>query len=345
MSFLSLKWNRSIFKYNKTVELRATEIISFSENEFTNDNSKLTFNGKVDELFIGANKIYGIIDISSLVIDQRLIFLNNTLNGYFDVSQTVFPEVYRKIRWNENTKFKLAVSTNTKVPFIGKLPKNIPKYYTDELNGDTSFIKTQTYYLGETTEEIKDDLIYDLKASYQKLSEIYKENADQQAANWAYAEMMNLEGKRMREVYLDDKSFKNFFRWQLNSLMRVYTNHGTDPALAITISMYVIFFFALIYFFFPSEWDVTSKSKLISDFKNFREKNDKGYLMPFLSLMVGLVVSLINALTLSLNAFTTLGFGNIPTKGLARYLTIIQGFVGWFLLGLFSVSLINQVLA
>ena len=65
----------------------------------------------------------------------------------------------------------------------------------------------------------------------------------------------------------------------------------------------------------------------------------------FIFLIVSLLVRLLNALTLSINAFTTLGFGNIPTQGLARYIAIMQGFIGWFLLSLFSVALINQVLS
>jgi hypothetical protein len=109
--------------------------------------------------------------------------------------------------------------------------------------------------------------------------------------------------------------------------------------------MYVILIFGVFYFFFPSEWDITSKSKLIKDFKDFTQKNDKGYVRPFLSMLLGFIISLINALTLSLNAFTTLGFGRIPTKGLAKYVCVIQGFIGWFLLSIFTVALINQVLA
>lgn len=56
------------------------------------------------------------------------------------------------------------------------------------------------------------------------------------------------------------------------------------------------------------------------------------------------LVRCLNAITLSLNAFSTLGFGEIPTRGLARYVAIIQGFVGWFLLSIFLVSLIGQIL-
>lgn len=61
-------------------------------------------------------------------------------------------------------------------------------------------------------------------------------------------------------------------------------------------------------------------------------------------LIVGVLSRAINAITLSLNAFTTLGFGQIPSTGLPRYAAIIEGFIGWFLLTIFSVSLISQLL-
>lgn len=52
----------------------------------------------------------------------------------------------------------------------------------------------------------------------------------------------------------------------------------------------------------------------------------------------------LNSTTLSINAFSTLGFGAIPVKGVSRYITILEGFLGWFLLSIFSVSLISQML-
>ena len=57
-----------------------------------------------------------------------------------------------------------------------------------------------------------------------------------------------------------------------------------------------------------------------------------------------LFIKILNAVMLSINTFTTLGFGEIPIKGLPRYLAIIQGFIGWFMLTIFSVSLISQLL-
>jgi len=52
----------------------------------------------------------------------------------------------------------------------------------------------------------------------------------------------------------------------------------------------------------------------------------------------------INSLVLSINTFSTLGFGDIPVKGISRYMTILEGFLGWFLLSIFSVSLISQII-
>jgi len=63
-----------------------------------------------------------------------------------------------------------------------------------------------------------------------------------------------------------------------------------------------------------------------------------------IAILYDVFIKVLNALMLSINTFTTLGFGEIPIKGLPRYLAIIQGFIGWFMLTIFSVSLISQLL-
>lgn len=63
-----------------------------------------------------------------------------------------------------------------------------------------------------------------------------------------------------------------------------------------------------------------------------------------IALTYDILIKMLNALMLSINTFTTLGFGEIPIKGLPRYLAIVQGFIGWFMLTIFSVSLISQLL-
>lgn len=68
-------------------------------------------------------------------------------------------------------------------------------------------------------------------------------------------------------------------------------------------------------------------------------------ILAFLSTVIyDLFIKILNAIMLSINTFTTLGFGEIPIKGFPRYLAILQGFIGWFMLTIFSVSLISQLL-
>jgi len=201
-------------------------------------------------------------------------------------------------------------------------------------------------YHGYNDRELQDEGAFEkLIYSYKALHSIYTQRGDLESMNACYAEMKDIQRRRLEHIYDTEGGFRNFFRWQLNNLLKVYTNHGTDPALAMVISVYVVIIFAFIYFFFPSEWDVASKSKLVGDFRHFIEKNESGYFRPFMKLAFGFSLSMLNAFTLSLNSFITLGFGNIPTKGFARYVCVLEGFIGWFLLSIFTVALINQVLA
>ncbi|MCU0417707.1 MAG: potassium channel family protein [Cytophagaceae bacterium] len=57
-----------------------------------------------------------------------------------------------------------------------------------------------------------------------------------------------------------------------------------------------------------------------------------------------LIIRIFDAFTMSLNSFSTLGYGELPANEWVRYLTIIEGFIGWFLLSIFSVALISQII-
>ncbi|MCS6808294.1 MAG: hypothetical protein RML40_06720 [Bacteroidota bacterium] len=61
-------------------------------------------------------------------------------------------------------------------------------------------------------------------------------------------------------------------------------------------------------------------------------------------LLLAVLIRCTNAVALSVNAFVTLGYGEIQARGIARYLAVLEGALGWFLLSIFSVSLISQVL-
>lgn len=68
------------------------------------------------------------------------------------------------------------------------------------------------------------------------------------------------------------------------------------------------------------------------------------YILIFLYLVYILFIRMLNSLILSINSFSTLGFGQIPVRGFIKYLAIIEGFIGWFLLSVFIVSLLNQIM-
>lgn len=89
--------------------------------------------------------------------------------------------------------------------------------------------------------------------------------------------------------------------------------------------------------FFPDEWEKLSASKKL--FANVLYG-----LVSAATIIWFFVIHTLDSIALSLNVFSTLGFGQIPIKGIPRYLTILEGFIGWFLLSIFSVSLISQVI-
>lgn len=319
-------------KSNLYLKLRDVNDLEISENKFSGSYQH-TFTGistQVNNLIISDNVFESSLALELMKIESQLEILRNQFSQSVAFSNVVFPENYNMISWQQFQGRKLGFYEDIPADFI---------YYGFDVGLGYLFKATSDSEM--SNQEGYDRLI----SIYYELFTIFKGNGNIESSNGCYAEMKDIEGRRLKYIYDLEGGFRNYFRWKLNRLLKFYTNHGPDPALAILISMYVVLGFGVFYFFFPSEWDITSKSKLIRDFKDFTQKNDKGYLRPLLSLIIGFVISLINALTLSQNSFTTLGFGQIPTTGLARYVCIIQGFIGWFLLSIFTVAIINQVLA
>ncbi|HEU5292032.1 MAG TPA: ion channel, partial [Cyclobacteriaceae bacterium] len=196
---------------------------------------------------------------------------------------------------------------------------------------------------GDSAGEYNDEnLVDNLTSFYKRLYDNYRSRADLTSSNHIYVRLKELEIAHLKMK--PDKDLEDRMRLRLNQLMGFYTDHATSPGKAIIISFYIVLLFGVFYFFFPSEWDKTGKKQLVEDFKIFINKNEHGYVKPFFKMTKGFLLSFLNAVTLSMNAFITLGFGSIPTTGLARYVCVFQGVLGWFLLSLFTVALLNQVL-
>jgi hypothetical protein len=188
-------------------------------------------------------------------------------------------------------------------------------------------------------------MLYDQLINVNKrMHSVYRERGDLESANAIYIKLKDLMTEYTLHQYKETGEFEYLIQYQIEKLLKFYTKSGTSPARAILISIYILLGFSIIYLFFPSEWDNQRNKQVIQDYKLLTEKNDAGYLKPFIALSSNAFIVWLNAFSLSLNAFVTLGFGSIPIKGVGKYICIIQGFMGWFLLSIFTVTLINQIL-
>ncbi len=319
----------------KSDDLNNLQIDSCVVNELTMYRSRVG-NFECIRSFIKSEVIdggeYSSIEISRNELDELVIIyptINKSLllhnNSFRRVSlKSSLENFYFDIDWEQLSGNRISHATNS----------------SDNTREKMAFVNPM-----DTSVTLNKENYFPIIEVYSKLIMRYKALGRLEDSNSAFVEFKDLEGARYYALYKSKGGANNYFRWKLNRLMKFYTEHGTDPSRAIIISIYIIIAFGLFYVFFPSDWDTISKSKLVKNFSDFRRKNEKGYFKPFLILLLGLMISFLNAITLSLNAFTTLGFGNIPTHGIARYVCVLEGFIGWFLLSIFTVALINQVLA
>lgn len=310
-----------------------------------------------DEVSIGENTFESESDFDLLMFDlqnvNHVTIYGNTFGGMFSLKGSSnfikifknklnkveyndfsFPEFESSITWTDISGDKISGMFNTGNHDYW-VPDADSAAYFEQMNlgawEEDSWVPT--FYFGQTDRELRYKWFYDeLFSDYYRMYLLFKTKGKIEDANAIYIEMKELYGRRLGVIYKDDPTLKNFLNWQLNRLLKVYTDHGTDPAKAIVISIYIIMVFSFFYFLFPSEWD---------EFELRKERWKQHRLIKNLKTIS---IHFFNSLILSLNSFVTLGFGRIPTTGLARYICIVEGFIGWFLLSIFTVSLINQIL-
>ena len=275
-----------------------------------------------NDFYFSFNKVVSELSFSSSKVGN-LYMSNNVFNKAVDISRANF---YASNNYIPMDQFKAGFGVDD--DFIRPWEEKKKKIL---ITGEDEEVKVKESF---------DNLSY----SYKLMHTNYRDRGDLNSANTAYVKLKDITLSRDYYLYKQNGGFELWVQYRVGKLIKFYTNSSTSPARAIVISFLIIFAFSLFYMFYPSEWDVKSKPKLIADYKMLVEKNEHGYLKPLFILLIGFLKSWANAFTLSLNAFVTLGFGAIPTTGMARYLTIIQGFLGWFLLSLFTVALINQAL-
>jgi hypothetical protein len=333
---INLSSNVSADSADFRIQCNRTSVVQISKNEFARKNIELTFN-KVAVLKLTDNIARNLI-VTNTEIEAEFDLQRSKISGKLLMDGTYFSnEPANDIDWVDFGSSHLGL-----LKTFHRTPD-----FSYRNTGRVMWAKVRSFdtVSGENENNISNsgDFV-ELMGLYSMFLNLYKNKNDLESYNRCYVAIKEFQSKRLKYLYETNKTFESFFRWKLSQLLKYYVRHGTDPARAIVISIYIISIFGIFFFFFPSDWDVTSKKKLIQNFKDFAQKNDKGYVKPFFILIWGFMISLLNAFTLSLNAFITLGFGNIPTHGAARYVCVLEGFLGWFLLSIFTVALINQVL-
>ncbi len=349
----SLLYGREWLVYDK-IRIEPAESsgnFSFNDNKSSGSLTNIyRFEGNFEGVYARKNQLNGIVQMATN--SNELVILDNDFE-LVSIHQLQFSETLNDIKWKDFAGNKLCVLNTLDNVSPSADGLNIYDFKVFGLKDSTAFFdyfenqseNIPQVFLGTFRSELADeDNFRKLFRSYYKLYNALRDNGDVESANAAYIELKDLETNRLSYLYSVTRDYDYLYRYGLNQLLKVYTDHGTNPAKAVRVSGYFIFLFAIFYFFFPSEWDKESKSELMERYRKFVRKNKHGYFKPFLHLMKGFSISLLNALVLSMNAFVTLGFGKIPTTGLARYVCIVQGTIGWFLLSIFTVALINQLL-
>ncbi|MFZ1806484.1 MAG: hypothetical protein WAU36_04655 [Cyclobacteriaceae bacterium] len=301
------------FNNYKLTENESSDLYLTGNKFYGDSTSNVYFNkGNYLNLDLRDNKFSVNVYFIENKAEERFFLVGNEFDRYVSFEKFLFSETWNELYWSQLAGYKLRYGA----------------------------------YAGVSTEELGDEIKFsNLINIYKGLHTIFLSRGDIVSANACYSEMKQLQGGKLKQVFKENRSFGNFLRWQLNVLLKIYTNHGTDPALAVVMSFIVIVMFAMLYLFFPSEWDTESTNRLLISYEQFLQRRKKANVAPLLVVFGSVLLTLINSITLSINSFVTLGFGSIPTKGFARYLCIIEGFIGWFLLSIFTVALINQVLA
>ena len=229
---------------------------------------------------------------------------------YLDIHKVNLPENNTLLRWPSIDNARLKVTVNNR------------SYGSRDEVHDT----TETHY-------------FSLLKSYAQLQRIYQNNGDRPSYNASYVEMRNMETEKSKYDFKLGPGIKTFFEWRLNVFLRRFCNYGTSPVKALLYSILVMIIFAVLYFFFPSGDHRIRIRALIS--KKQQNQIDSS---TFNKLIRQLLNQVMDAVATSMNAFVTLGYGQMPVKGIGKYLAVLEGLIGWFLLSIFSVSLISQIL-
>lgn len=383
-------------------------IISDSKFNFSGENSEVSFFLKFSEINLRYCHFNSAVVFRYIFVSDKFSIKNNEFEKNVVFATVKIPIENSAITW-ANLHGKIAVLKDSTVQNRGRALK-------------------ETIFTAKNKAELSDENNYDEFISvYSKFLQIYKFRSNSSSYNQCYVEMRDIMTRKSALQYELNPNIRTYLDWKIKVFLKDFSDYGTDYTKSIIYAIDVIFWFALIYFLFPSDTDNLSKKRFftffrksteyfktdsslidiyrmqkereVKDLQNFRamlissqdsipksiafitkpayqinlitnsfslwvlknidlvggkwenlSKKRKLWLSIWVALFFvgyvlwGVFMRALNAFALSLNSLTTLGYGGIAARGLARYLVVIEGLIGWFLLTIFSVSLIGQVL-
>ncbi|MCC6723278.1 MAG: hypothetical protein IT258_02120 [Saprospiraceae bacterium] len=278
---------------------------------------------------IGDNSIFSTIELIRDTFDMVADFNDLSIKELFQVNYCQFNQqvLMKGVNLPEG---------NTSLPWSQLAGNKLHQKYSRD-----------SFFAGALPYETRHEAVYlDLLKNYSQLLRAYKNNGDSESYNACYTEMKDMVTRKAAFNFRQNANTSTFFTLYLNRFLKIFCDYGTNPVKALIFSMYVILTFGLLYFVFPSDgsalwqppgwrlWQKTERQAWANELRNHltMSKLRRGF------------VQLVNAVALSMNAFVTLGYGDMPARGVARYLAVLEGLMGWFLLSIFSASLISQIL-
>lgn len=163
-------------------------------------------------------------------------------------------------------------------------------------------------------------------STYRKFENFYETKGNIEEKNYVTIRFHQLNLQRTAHALRSDFSVLGAIGYSISSFIGFTTEFGTNPIRIINFSLFTIVLFCFVF--------------LIDHMKRQRQKMSKDGS----SVKIYIELILLSFLN-SLNSFTTLGFGELPRRKSTAYIAVIEGFIGWLALTLFSVCLVTQYLA
>lgn len=162
---------------------------------------------------------------------------------------------------------------------------------------------------------------------------------------------------RFSEYIIDEKKIEDIFRKkedplakEVLTLKKKYIDAGKDMPRILKL------FGGPLHFLGKFRYDIMPGLISLFNFQPDRWVDIKGFkkvwagflifIISFIFLSYVVVVKSFTSLIMSLNSFVVIGFGALPEEdnSFAMYFSIIEGIIGWFLLTIFTITLLSQVL-